>query len=210
MGGVRERAGQERSTATRASLLDAALECLVERGYAATTTTEISSRAGVSRGAQLHHFPTKVELLTAAVGQLLERRTAEFRQAFEDFDPGRDRVETAIDLLWSMYQGPTFTACAELWLAARTDPELKPAVVEMDRRFMETSYRIFFDLFPRGEGVDPALYETGLRFAYALMDGLAMQRMIECDDPVPAERVIDTLKVILQAFDPGTTIEEAK
>src|SRR5579885_518127 len=119
-----DRQPQERAVATRAALLDASLECLVERGYAATTTIETARRAGVSRGAQLHHFPTKAELLTAAVEHLLSRRLAEFRKAMANLEPGADRVDSAIDLLWSMFQGPTFVAWAELWMAARTDPEL--------------------------------------------------------------------------------------
>src|ERR1700726_4202163 len=91
-----DRRVQARSAATRAALLDAALESLVERGYAATTTVEIARRAGVSRGAQLHHFPTKAELLTAAVQHLRARRTAEFRKAFADSAPGANRLDTAI------------------------------------------------------------------------------------------------------------------
>src|SRR5579871_5026542 len=98
---------QERGIATRSALLEAALECLVELGYGATTTTEVANRAGVSRGAQLHHFPTKAELLSAAVESLFERRNAEFREAFAHFEPGVDRTDAAIDLLWSMFQGPT-------------------------------------------------------------------------------------------------------
>ena len=123
-----DRPAQARSVATRAALLDAALESLVERGYAATTTIETARRAGVSRGAQLHHFPTKAELLTAAVEHLLERRLAEFRDALAALDPSRDRLDAAVDLLWAMFQGPAFVAWVELWIAARTDPELASVV----------------------------------------------------------------------------------
>src|SRR5579872_479866 len=82
---------QKRAVDTRAALLDAAIDCLVERGYAATTTIETARRARVSRGAQLHHFPTKAELMTAAVDRLLERRVADFRKAFADLPPGTDQ-----------------------------------------------------------------------------------------------------------------------
>src|SRR5258708_17704809 len=117
---------QERSVATRLALLDAALDCLVERGYAATTTIETARRAGVSRGAQLHHFPSKGDLLSAAIDHLLQRRLEEFRKAFADLDPNVDLVDGAIDLLWSMFEGPTFVAWAELWVAAPTRPALAP------------------------------------------------------------------------------------
>ena len=93
------RAAQKRSVATRAALLDAAIECLVKRGYAATTTIETARRAGVSRGAELHHFPSKAELLTTAVDHLFDRRRAEFGNRFDH---------------WSMVSA-SFAACAVFW-----------------------------------------------------------------------------------------------
>ena len=65
----------------RARLLEATVECLVERGFAGTSTTLVSERAGVSRGAQLHHFPTKNDLVVAAVEHLTEVRGAELAAA---------------------------------------------------------------------------------------------------------------------------------
>jgi AcrR family transcriptional regulator len=130
-----DRPVQARSTATRQALLDAAVESLVERGYAATTTIETARRAGVSRGAQQHHFPTKALLVTAAVEHLLERRLSEFRAAFASVDVGGDRLDAAVDLAWSMFQSPVFAAWMEVWVAARTDPELAATVIDIDRRF---------------------------------------------------------------------------
>src|SRR5262245_49359115 len=115
----------ERSASTRTRLLDATLECLCDLGYARTTTPEIARRAGLSRGAQLHHFPTKAELVTSAVEHLFTRRDAEFREAFARVPPGTDRYAAAIDILWTMVSGPTFHAWLELAVAARTDPELR-------------------------------------------------------------------------------------
>ena len=188
--------------ATRAALVDAAVECLIEDGYAATTTIEVAKRAGVSRGAQLHHFPAKAELLTAAVGQLYERRMAEFRAAFADVEPGANRLDAAVDLMWSMFQGPTFVAWAELWMAARTDTELRVAVVDMDRRCSEESRAIFTELFPPEAGVDPGFYEAARVFAYAVMDGLALQRLVPHDHQIAPEVILDALKAIAHTFAP--------
>jgi AcrR family transcriptional regulator len=204
---ARGRRTQERGIATRAALLDAAVECLVEQGYAATTTIEVAKRAGVSRGAQLHHFPTKAELLTAAVYHLCERRTAEFRKAFADAVPGADRLETAIDLLWSMFQGPTFVAWVELWVASRTDADLRRQVLEMDSRFVDESRAVFSELVPPEEGVDPGFYERGPAFAHTLLDGLALQRMVAGPE-IHQEQMVDALKAIAQLFvsrPPGDT-----
>ncbi len=188
---------QARSVATRTALLDAALESLVERGYAATTTIETARRAGVSRGAQLHHFPTKSQLLTAAVEHLLDRRLAEFRDTFARLDPNADRLDAAADLLWSMFEGPAFAAWVELWIAARTDPELAAAVTEMDLRFTEESRAMFLQLFPPEDGGDPLLYDIGRDFAFALMEGVALQRLVPRGQR-PATDYVDALKQVFR------------
>ena len=53
----------ERTASTRAALLAATVDSLVERGYRGTTTSDVARRAGVSYGALLHHYPTKADVL---------------------------------------------------------------------------------------------------------------------------------------------------
>ena len=205
-----ERGVQERGLATRAALLEAALECLVELGYSATTTIEVSRRAGVSRGAQLHHFPTKAELLTAAVESLFERRNAEFRKAFANFAPGVDQGDATIDLLWSMFRGPTYVAWAEVWLAARTDPDLAVKVVEIGDRFDRQSLETLQELLPPPEGADPGFQRLALAFAYSFMNGVAMEALVPHQHLVAPEELIEALKVVARLFDgsPNPTDEE--
>lgn len=182
----------ERSATTRAQLLDATLVCLEQLGYTRTTTTEIARQAGVSRGAQLHHFPTKVELVTQAVEHLFERRHAEFLAAFERLPVGpAQRLDAAIDLLWSMVKGRAFLAWLELAVAARTDPELAAPVAELTGRFMVMVDTTFRRLFP-SDAQNP-FFEVAPRFAFALLDGLALERLHNPDDAA-AERVVDLLK----------------
>jgi len=200
-GVAEDRRVQERSIATRAALLDAALQCLVERGYAATTTIETARRAGVSRGAQLHHFPTKAQLLTAAVQHLFDRRRAEFVDALAAVDPDADRLDAAIDLLWSMFQGPVFVAWTELWVAARTDPALAAALVAVERRFTEESRAMFTDMFPVEPGGDPAFYDIGRDFAFAVMTGVALQRLFPHGER-PAADYLDALKHLFRLARP--------
>src|SRR5262245_61669639 len=189
---VVRRTQAERSATTRTQLLDATLTCLQELGYTRTTTTEIARRAGVSRGAQLHHFPTKVELVTQAVEHLFERRHAEFLAAFERLPVGPGgRMEAAIDLLWSMVKGPAFLAWLELAVAARTDSELATPVAELTERFRAMVDTTFRQLFPSDAG-NP-FFEVAPRFAFALLDGLALEGLHNPDDAA-AERVVETLK----------------
>jgi AcrR family transcriptional regulator len=186
---------QERSVATRAALLDAAIECLVELGYAATTTIETVRRAGVSRGAQLHHFPTKAHLLAAAVEHLFDRRRAEFLEAFEAIHPKANRLDAALDLLWSMFQGPAFVAWTELWVAARTDPELAATVLDVERRFTAETRTMFSELFPDETASGTLLHEIGRDFAFAVMTGVALQRL-HPEGRRPASDYVDVLKAV--------------
>ena len=188
---------QERSIATRGALLDAAIECLVDRGYAATTTIETARRAGVSRGAQLHHFPTKAQLLATAVEHLFDRRRSEFLEAFAAIDPQADRLDAAMDLLWSMFEGPAFVAWTELWVAARTDPELAATVIAVERRFTAETRAIFTEMFPAEPGADVLVYDIARDFAFAVMSGVALQRLFPHGER-PATDYLDALKRVFR------------
>jgi AcrR family transcriptional regulator len=196
----------ERTATTRGRLLDATLECLCDLGYARTTTPEIARRAGLSRGAQLHHFPTKAELVTGAVERLFERRHEEFRAAFNRVPAGADRYAAAIDILWSMVSGPTFHAWLELAVAARSDPELRLAVESLTRRLRTVVDETFRDLFPEGSPADP-FFAIAPRFAFALLDGLALERIAGVDEPQVAQ-VIDALKALAGLLMPRTPDHE--
>lgn len=123
----------ERTAATQAALLDATIDCLVEYGYVNTTTSRVAERAGVSRGAQVHHFPTKAELVIAAVEHLARRRSQELRAHMPVPADGQARIGQLLDLIWDAHSGPIFDATLELWVAARTDPELRSALVRLER-----------------------------------------------------------------------------
>jgi AcrR family transcriptional regulator len=175
------RTQEERSATTRARLLDATIECLFELGYARTTTTEIAERAGVSRGAQLHHFPTKAELVTTALEHIFEKRTEEFRKAFATLPFGIDRTAAAVDLLWSMVSGPTFYAWLELVVAARTDPEIRPTVEAIGKRFGENVDRTYREIFPGAVGAN-AFLDLAPMFTFALLQGLALDKISGADE----------------------------
>jgi len=144
------RSQAERSSATREALLDATIDSLVEDGYASTTTTGVAERAGVSRGAHLHHFQTRQALVAAAVERLALRRWEEQQAALDSLPPGRERFAAGLDLIWSAYANPLFQAALDLWTSARTDPELRDHLAgverELDRQMLELSRRLFPDL----------------------------------------------------------------
>ncbi len=190
----KRRTQEERSASTRAKLLDATIACLFDLGYARMTTTDVATRAGVSRGAQLHHFPTKAALVTTAVEHLFDRRIAEFRDAFATLPAEADRTTRAIDLLWSMFTGATFYAWLELAVAARTDPELHPHVAAISRRFSDNVERTFRELFAGRAEANP-FFAVAPWITFAILEGLSLTRMLDAERPeIP--RVLEALKLL--------------
>lgn len=116
----------------RKRLLDATVDCLVQYGYAGTTTTRVTELAGVTRGAQVHHFPTRADLVAATVRHLAAKRA---ELAFEKIDQVRraaDPLDAALELMWEVHQGPIQYATIEIWVAARSDPELREQLTAVE------------------------------------------------------------------------------
>jgi AcrR family transcriptional regulator len=161
-----------RSASTRQALLDATIACLVEDGYANTTTSRVAERAGVSRGAHLHHFQTRQALLVAAMEHLAERRGEHLLAAAETLPEGRKRIGAGLDLLWSGYAGPLYQAALDLWTHARTDPDLRERLVAVERRLDRETAHVSRRLF--GELSERPGFERLLEMATATMRGLAL------------------------------------
>ena len=166
------RSQAERTAATREALLDAALACLVEDGYASTTTARVCERAGVSRGAHLHHFQTRDALLAAAADHLTRRRRDELLAAADALPPGADRVARGLDVLWASYANPLYQAALDLWTHARTDPALREELVvverALDRQTLELARRLFPDAASRPD------FERLLELSTATIRGLVV------------------------------------
>ncbi len=177
----------ERTRAMRQRLLDATVECLVERGWSATSTTLVSQRAGVSRGAQLHHFPSKSALVLAAVEHLADVRVGELRAAAAALPAGRRRTRAVLGMLADHFTSPAFTAALELWVAARTDPELRAAVGPLEQRLGRETHRYTVELL----GVDES--QPGMReLVQATLDlvrGLGLATTIS-DDTARRDRIL--------------------
>ena len=123
---------QDRSRVTRQKLLEAALDSLAAVGYSATTVAVVAARAGVSRGAAQHHFPTRADLFAAAVEYMTEVRLAEIRQQATALPSGAGRTEAIVGLLADVYAGPLFRAALHLWVAASTEEPLRQQIVRLE------------------------------------------------------------------------------
>ena len=180
----------------RQRLLDATVECLVEFGWSGTSTTLVSQRAGVSRGAQLHHFPTKADLVLAAVEHLSEARREELRAAAADLPDGRRRTRAVLERRASPFTGPVVSAALELWVAARTDEALREAVGPLEQRIGRETHRSTVELL----GFDQA--QPGVReLVQATLDlvrGLGLANTLT-DDAARRKRILDQWATVLDA-----------
>ena len=179
---------EERTRAMRARLLEATIESLVERGWAGTSTTVVSRRAGVSRGAQLHHFPTKNALVLAAVEHLSEARRAELRTAAATLPTGPRRTRAVLGVLAEHFTSPIFTAALELWVAARTDAQLLAAVGPLEQRVGREVHRLTVDLLSVDES-RPGTREL-VQATLDLVRGLGLANTIS-DDRRRRDRILD-------------------
>ena len=133
----------QKSAMTRDRILDAAINCFVELGYTNVTTAKVAISAGVSRGAMLHHFPSKTELIQAAVEFLHDKLLEDYTRRVAGIPAslkGRDRRRAGLDAYWEHLTGDLFVVYHELCVASRTDPELK-SILENSQQLFEEHVR---------------------------------------------------------------------
>lgn len=138
---------EQQKHATRARILNSAMSCLMDLGVARTTTLEVQRRAAVSRGALLHHFPTHAELLCAVVDAIVVRNEEAVLKHLRRKARRSDPVEHAIHTLVDSMREPSFLAELELWVVARTDTELREALVAAERKALRDRMRVLDEIF---------------------------------------------------------------
>jgi AcrR family transcriptional regulator len=167
----------ERSAETRGRIISAAIDSLVEVGAAKTTTLEVQRRAGVSRGALLHHFPSRAELLVAAVDELFAAQRQLFYASAES--PESRGIEPGVDALWSSFNSPLAIAADELWSAARNDPELREALTRQNRMLGEEIRAMAAAQWV--DYIDHPNYETALLVVADAMRGATRASIVRSD-----------------------------
>jgi len=181
----------DRSHGTQQKLFQATVDLLVERGYAGTTTQEVAQRAGVSRGAMLHHFSTRAALMSGTLSFLYRNEMDDFLDHVDlsdDLDP--------VDVVWGLYQRPEAKAVFELWLAARNDVELSAVMApEMER--VHEIYRGLWEpvarfLYPSGSESEIRAYKIRFDMALATLMGMAVAKAL-----VPSAKLMDDEEAVL-------------
>jgi len=174
------RTQEQRRAETRSALLDATIACLLEHGYARMSTNEVCERAGFSRGALLHYFPTKQTLVIDAVEHLVQRMGEENLAHARDLAEDADPLDRMFDLIWANFEQPLFHAALELWVAARTDPELFQSLQSAERARGAGIQQLYASLV--GAHARSGAFADILQLTLHLMRGMALQRILRADD----------------------------
>lgn len=140
-------AQQERSKVTRRRLLEASLDTLSDVGLAGTTVSAVAARAGVSRGAAQHHFPTRDSLVQAALEEFFAERTQQLRSSVAKLSTGSgaaavDAVDEVVTLIFGFFSNRPFHAALHIWAAASTDDSLRELIVPAEARYGREVYRL--------------------------------------------------------------------
>jgi AcrR family transcriptional regulator len=192
----------ERSAATQTRVLEAALEVLLERGYSGLTTTRVAERAGVSRGAQLHQYPTKEALVVAAVDHVTRCWGDELRRQATVLPAGGDeRLLRVHELLWTVLSGPIFYSALELWVAGRTDPVLRETLLPFERAFIRGTRALVAEMYGPELAGRPRAREA-IDILMHTMRGAALAQVLQRDRPAVLDlRLLTDIVVGLLAED---------
>ncbi|MDA8343264.1 MAG: TetR/AcrR family transcriptional regulator [Actinomycetota bacterium] len=194
------RTQQERKAATRAALLEAALSCLMDRGFAHFTTTEVAHRAGTSQGSVFKHFPSKSVLLAATIEYLFDGLRSSFSAAFASVPAGERTVARALDLLWEQMLDERLGAAYDLYGAAWTDRDLRAALEPVMSAHIDRLVDLARSV---GEGAGLELagesFEALAGVAILGLQGLRLNQMVRPDP----DEVADTLRVLRRLIEVG-------
>lgn len=113
-----------RSAATQLKVLEAGIEILSEKGYHGASTSVVAKRAGVSRGALLHQFPTHSDLMFAIVQHVVVKQRDRNRSLLKNLSSEIEQFKYLTEALWHWSKLPETMALIEIHLAARSVPEL--------------------------------------------------------------------------------------
>ncbi|GHJ47767.1 TetR family transcriptional regulator [Catellatospora sp. TT07R-123] len=191
---------QDRSRATRQRLLTAAVQCMAELGWSGATVAVVAERAGVSRGAAQHHFPTREDLVAALIGHMSEVRAAEIGDAADALRTGPRRTEKVLGVLVGLYRGPVFRAALHLWVAAAADEGLRERMRPLEAELGRVAHRMAVELL-RVDEKQPGTRET-VQATLDLARGLGLAELLH-DDTARRHRVLRqwarTLDLVLPA-----------
>lgn len=171
----------QKSEAMRVRLMEATLDVLAREGWSGASTPKICKQAKVSRGAQTHHFPTKSSLLLAAIDWVAKAYQAKVLERMSDLEPRQRSLRAVLAVFWETFLDDRFLYSAtEALVAARTDPDLREAVADLDKQAIASMRALAVQVSDPSVSLDRMedVFELSLYY----FRGIAVQRGVHADE----------------------------
>jgi AcrR family transcriptional regulator len=172
---------QRKSVQTRLAILEAAIDCLDKYGYGRSTTQLIAQTAGISRGAMLHHYTTKQELISAIIDYTFYKRMEVFTASITSLSETERVVrQDGIEIFWRSLLSREYSAYIELSIASRTDAELHAMFIPRAIRFDQIWRVELLRIFPEWSA-HPDKLNFAIDYCHAAFEGLRLNREVWTD-----------------------------
>jgi len=202
------RSNVERSATTRAKVIEAAIQCLYELGYEGTTVILVAKRAGVSRGAAQHQFPSKVDLMIAVTDYVMDLQKKLRREIWEQLPENKGQVSHVVEASWKVQSQPENVALFEIMMATRNDEELNQRFAPFLKQMSELpAWGAKHVADVAGIDVQPEL-EAMARLHFAAMRGISLDYLLNKDEE--GARVAIDLLIRFQRSTIAKVIEDSK
>ncbi|MCE8022114.1 TetR/AcrR family transcriptional regulator [Halomonas sp. MCCC 1A11036] len=188
---------EERSRQTQSRVKQATIECILEKGIRATSTVDIARKAGVSRGALLHQYPSKELLMQAALEDILNREVDSVQDMATRIKAGKLDFETMLQALHEHFKGDMYMVTLEFLTTARTDPAIKEVLVPLATRFNASLEQIWEQLVMSAEHTSHEK-RVALNATLCMMRGMGAQSIWRNDPGLYRDMLLFWKRTLLE------------
>lgn len=188
---------EERSRHTQARIMQATLGCILEKGIRATSTVDVARKAGVSRGALIHHYPTKESLMQAALEDLLNREVDSVREMAMRVKSGDLDFDTLLQALHEHFKGDMYMVTLEYLTTARTDDAIMDVLVPLASQFNASLESIWEQLVVNAEHT-PHEKRVALNATLCMMRGMGAQSIWRHDPELYRDMLLFWKQTLLE------------
>ncbi len=191
----KRRTQAERSAETRRILLETAIRCLHQRGYAATTTLLVAEEAGLSRGAMLHQFPTRVDLMMFVVQSVFDDEVAIYDARPSAISDPKERLFAFPEIVWEVLSRPSGVAVLEVLQGSRSDPDLATRLAPLQAQIEQNA----LTLLGRWFGDSGPGSKSAMRLVVWAIRGLSIAQVL-APDPEEIEKSVTLLRRLFEVY----------
>lgn len=193
-----QRTQAERSSGTRLRLVGAAASLIRSRGYAQLRTADVAAAAGVSRGALLHHFPTKNALVVATLAHVFEQARVLSRARAASISPPGNLIGAIIDDAREFFFNEHFKIALDIVLSKSTDDSVRNQILDISRKARLPVEAAWAEALA-SRGAPKAIAADLVALTLSIVRGLAVRTLWE-DDELWFERLFDLWRSMAEAF----------